>query len=130
MRRIPVPTQSRDECLRRAAELEWLAENCRDARAHAQLLLQLAQGGFLQGLAGVAASAGQGPLPRVGAHLGRAAGQQERGLAGAVVGLDQGERHGGALQVHAIVDEAGERAATLGHRLSEGGGEREAHAPG
>jgi hypothetical protein len=38
MRRIPVPTQSRDECLRRAAELEWLAENCRDARAHAELL--------------------------------------------------------------------------------------------
>src|SRR5256885_15154515 len=56
---------------------------------------------LLDRLAGLAAAAGERPLPAVGAQARRALGQQERRLA-ARVGLDDGDGYGGMLEAAGI----------------------------
>ena len=64
---------------------------------HAQLLVQLAQRGLLDRLAGIDPAARQRPLPAMRAQARRALGEQERRLARRV-GFDHDDGDGGALQ--------------------------------
>jgi hypothetical protein len=76
------PTQPhhdrRDQVARARRIIVERAQHIVDRGEHAQLLVQLAQRGVPDGLAGIDPAARQCPLAAMGAQLGRALGQQER----------------------------------------------------